>query len=934
MDFAEEAKQLWPVSSIFSAPLLLSDRNSNNDSRKIGPLFFNPSPKTLTHFTISPSLYSPTNTFSPFPYVSLYKFLKTSCNSSILASTSYSIASSTLGPQISKAQLVHNVLQMMKCSGPGRVLLFFPAGQNLDQVGFVLLAVEGGRIGVKFSGAGIGLNFRISRILVQKVDDCLSGDFGFLLVCTMYSVYWYVVRLGLNSDKPKLNFLGSKCFRSSAVVHACWSPHIPEECVVLLENGKLFLFDLESCYGSVSLINVFKGKYLRVRWDDYLDVQGEGSWLSCELSWHPRVLVVAHSTAVFLVDLRSEGCKVQCLLRMSMLPNGSFVEENDRFVAFSRAGPDGFYYTVASNSFLFLCDVRNPLMPVLQWNHSIDNPAYITVVKLSKLRSNSKNDEYTWASENGHCILMGSFWNCEFSLFCYGPSTRTCAASEISRFCKSLYAWELPSELLLASCYCYCGSCLVKEEFSKDSLPEWIDWQQKKDIVLGFCILDEYLSVELFEPENFGGFTVIRLMSSGDLVLQRTGDEEYKFSKQFYFLKLEYLYANLNDKLGRVLMNKKKETSGNPLKVSSNPEFHQDICQKLKACGINKIRSSADISYAVRDIVCPMNMMEIALVSMWSSLPPILLRLGFLTYVDLCNITGSQKNLSLQFLDVPHQPQLPPFTFRNPSHCSNNWPRKMQHDNALLGPAVPIHFLVTYNKLYIEKEAGRESANRLLELECNKVTQMVDKVVRDSAYEDLSNDRELGVSLANDKDDMCNGSQGGARFSLYEPVSFSNKISNVDPPTSASSTFENQNYSTFLSRCNPTEVYSNDKVDVKKPEAIDAICPTGLKFSDCAIGQLPAEFKYLFGQQKKFKKSFTAKSLSTLLWKHSRYPLHLELDDPFLDFSGFWSMLERSSEMEVFYASFRVSLLFVSGLTFAPLSSDFFLPIAAAAGKI
>lgn len=767
-------------------------------------------------------------------------------------------------------------------------------------MGFVLLSVEGGQIGVKFSGACNGLNHRILKLLVQKVDDDSSmassgDDFGFLLICTMYSVCWYAVRLnrlGSDSDTPKLEFLGSKSFRTCAVVHACWSPHLQEECVVLLESGELFLFDLDSCFGRESLIKNFKGKNLRVLWDDLVDVLekgSEGSWLSCEFSWHPRILVVAHSSAVFLVDLRSERCKVDCLLRVSMLAGGSFVQENDRFVAFSRA--DGFYFTVASNSLLFLCDVRKPLKPVLQWGHSIDNPACITVVKLFKLRSNLKNDEYKWASENGYCILMGSFWNCEFTLFCYGPDTRTSAASEISRFCKSFYAWELPSALSLAARDCYCGTCLVREEFLKDALPKWIDWQQKKDIVLGFCILDEDLSVQLFEPEKYNGFTVIRLMSSGKLELQRyfasreavnfsdkahkessilleesliygTGDEKYKISKYFQFLKLDYLYGHLDDNLGKILKNKKKETSGRALEVSSNSQYHQDICQKLKACGISKFRSSADISDAVRDIVSPMSMLEIAVMSMWSSLPPVLLRMGFVTYVDLCNITVNQKNLSLEFLDVPHQPQLHPFIFRNPSHCSNKWSHKMQYGNALVGPAAPLHFLVTYNKLYIEEEADGQSANRQLELQCNKVTQMVNKViVRDSASENLANDREYVVSLANDKDVMCNGSQDGDLFSIYEPVAFLNKISNVDP-TSASSTFENQNYSTFLSRCSPTEVYSNDKLEFIKPEAIDAICQTGLKFCNHAIDHLPAEFKYFIGQQKKFKNSFTVKRAS------------------------------------------------------------------------
>ena len=171
---------------------------------------------------------------------------------------------------------------------------------------------------------------------------------------------------------------------------------------------------------------------------------------------------------------------------------------------------------------------------------------------------------YTWASENGYCILMGSYWNCEFSLFYYGQNTRTSA--EISRLCKSFYAWKLPSDFSLAASDCYCGSCLLREEFSKDALPEWIDWQQKKDIVLAFA-------------------SSIKIL--------------------------------------------------------------------LSNC------------------------------------------------------------LSQRILNVPDQPQLPPFTFQNPTHCSNKWPRKMQHCNALVGPAVPLHFLVTYNKLYIEAEADGQSANCL-----------------------------------------------------------------------------------------------------------------------------------------------------------------------------------------------------------------------------
>ncbi|CAL8084011.1 unnamed protein product [Prunus armeniaca] len=163
-------------------------------------------------------------------------------------------------------------------------------------------------------------------------------------------------------------------------------------------------------------------------------------------------------------------------------------------------------------------------MPVLQWAYGLDKPSYVDVLRLSELRSQSRDDKFNWASDSGFCIIVGSFWYCDFSIFCYGPSLPApigSVASKISELRKSFYAWELPSDLLLSGHECHCESCLVKEEFSKDALPEWIDWQQKKEIVLGFGIVNKDLSALLSEPDEFGGFTLIRLMSSGKRELQR-----------------------------------------------------------------------------------------------------------------------------------------------------------------------------------------------------------------------------------------------------------------------------------------------------------------------------------------------------------------------------------------------------------------------------
>ncbi|RYR26156.1 hypothetical protein Ahy_B02g060317 isoform A [Arachis hypogaea] len=400
-------------------------------------------------------------------------------------------------------------------------------------------------------------------------NDSSSPVIGYLLACTLYSVHWFIVKHSSTFNRPVVLHAGGKVFKSCSVVHACWSPHILEQSVVLLGSGQLFLFDLESyCHGSST---AFRGTRLKVSWNDS-GYCSDSVWVSCEFSWHPRILVVARSDAVFLVDLRSKECNVSCLMKIDMLRMYA-PSEKEQFLALAKAGPNHFFCAVASSSLLLLIDARKPMMPVLQWMHNIDDPCYITVLSLSTLRSHSREDTFKLASEYGYCIILGSFWNCEFSLFCYGPELpfqNGYLASKLSKINKAFCAWELPSEIDLSGCKCHCGDCLLTEELSKDALPEWIDWQLKKEIVLGFGILSNELAALLCEPDENGGFTLIRLLSSGKFELQRYhasrgparnldycqkqelyldkhlhpfSEEEYKFPKRFHYLKLAYLQA-------------------------------------------------------------------------------------------------------------------------------------------------------------------------------------------------------------------------------------------------------------------------------------------------------------------------------------------------------------------------------------------------------
>ena len=102
-------------------------------------------------------------------------------------------------------------------------------------------------------------------------------------------------------------------------------------------------------------------------------VQRINKWLGIEFSWHPRILIVARSDAVFLVDFRLDQCNIICVAKVEMLSPYA-VGEEDQFLAFSRAGADGFQFVLASLSLLFLCDVRKPMMPLLRWAHNLDNP--------------------------------------------------------------------------------------------------------------------------------------------------------------------------------------------------------------------------------------------------------------------------------------------------------------------------------------------------------------------------------------------------------------------------------------------------------------------------------------------------------------------------------------------------------------------------------
>ncbi|KAJ6881687.1 hypothetical protein NC651_028323 [Populus alba x Populus x berolinensis] len=504
LSFSQEWKSGFPIDTVSKAPLLLSKQASES---LIGPLIFNPIPESLAHLFTSPALSPPL--LNPPPHLSLTRFISTStlADSPIPLSTASSIAFS-FGPQdlhFSSPLLAYNRLQFLKCPHDDTVVVFFSTGTNLDRVGFLLLSVKdkslvatGDQRGGIFT-ASKSLGSKIVRVLVNPIEDdsflngnySFSGSFGYLLVYTMYSVNWFCVKYSESMKRPVLSYLGCKNFKSCGIASACWSPYIKVQSVVLLENGTLFLFDLEADCSDM----YFRGTKLKVSWGDEGKL-GDCKWLGCEFSWHCRVLIVARSDAVFMIDWKCGGFDVTCLARIDMF-SAYALSEKERFLAISRAVSDSLHFALVSETMLVICDVRKPMIPLLQWAHGLDKPCFIDVFRLSDLRSNSRMTHMSGRILQVLALFWGHFGIVNSASFAMDHPLLLVKGPLLWKFLNFPVVYTLGTTLQV-SCY-----------------------QQKKDIVLGFGVLSNDLSSLLFEPDEFGGFVLIRLMSSGKLESQR-----------------------------------------------------------------------------------------------------------------------------------------------------------------------------------------------------------------------------------------------------------------------------------------------------------------------------------------------------------------------------------------------------------------------------
>ncbi|PIA38842.1 hypothetical protein AQUCO_02700203v1 [Aquilegia coerulea] len=866
MNFSEEWKSLWTISSVYDPPLLIS----RPDSLSLGPLLFNPCSKTPINLLLTSQFIAPRFTIPPLSYPRGH--LKLQQNPS----------SNDSKPFLQIPTPNNNILQKLKYS-KNEFLLLFPYGDDLNKVGFVRISVNGSKVVILSEILVTEEEFdsRVLRIEVSQlvVDESIefsaeSGNssvvvvVGFLLACTLNTVHWY--RVEIRDTFSELVYLGSKTTKfCNPIVHACWSPHLPEESLVLLENGNLFLFDLEPRCRANKFPRKLKGTRVSFSWEDF-DIdscKGEVKkirWLSCGFSWHPRIFVVAGSYGVFLVDSRFEKSDVSILAKIEMFHLNRTIS-NSQFIAFCMAGTDGFYFAVATEENLFLIDIRKPMMSVLQWAHGLDNPHYINVFRLSELRSVVQEDRYKWASDSGFAILMGSFLNSKFSLFCYGPpllALDKSVAFNVSKFCNPFYAWELPSEISLLGRQCNCGDCLLGEDISNASIPEW-----KKEKILGFCLIGKDLSESPSEADGLSGFTLIRLVSSGKLESQKytascdftSGkkeefgkkssqvvdsfldlfvDQKYKFPRRFRYVRLESLLGYMNGDLPKVLMSKMKRSC---LVSSKTPpytaDYYERICEIMKAAGVDSTGFYPSIEEVLNNISWPMNIHEITSSRMWGGLSVDLLQLAFTIYSELVGVPVEHRKISLEALDIPTLPQLPPFFSKTPTRRSSKWSWKLQLGDVLVGPVLPLPFLRALHKVkkkdsncwYLEEEENEE-----LELtqQCNEVMIVASEMALSESHCELN--ESPAVSLANDSEERWGGFQKQKPLFLFKPCASLEKIGSTSDSSPRGPIYEDNNFDTFVSRTHERENTSNPE-DLVGLNFFDDLCPIELNFDFCDI---------------------------------------------------------------------------------------------------
>ncbi|PPS12452.1 hypothetical protein GOBAR_AA08185 [Gossypium barbadense] len=197
---------------------------------------------------------------------------------------------------------------------------------------------------------------------------------------------------------------------------------------------------------------------------------------------------------------------------------------------------------------------------------------------LSELRLQCRDDTYQWATESSFFIIWGSFWNCEFRLFCYGPlsANEGSIATEISKFYKPFLSKDL-SKLVCESDK-FCGLILIGLISSGK-----IEAQR-------YCALLDLV-------QNFDVAHREPLFKFEDSLLYSLGDDEYEFPKR------DEMWAN-SQRLKQFLLYNPVVGEARGNRIYNDVKFTTIITKVHKVTDPNDTMDSS-VGLELFDHICP-----------------------------------------------------------------------------------------------------------------------------------------------------------------------------------------------------------------------------------------------------------------------------------------------------------------------------------------
>eukprot|EP00250_Pteridium_aquilinum_P006104 c16085_g1_i1 orf=23-2311(-) len=464
---------------------------------------------------------------------------------------------------------VGNRLEGLK-NRDGRLQLFFPVGENIDRIGSCIFFPDSTAALARrkfcsdidndlLYSSSSSVRQPILQIAANRIGSSLGSELANvpLAARTSYQVHWLTSRI--QNDSYSLTWEGVENF-NHGTSDVGWNPHYPGEASVILENGDLNIFDLnslkssvassiyrmEECIGKDLCTDEFscsnhalchkqkrrKGRGSRYGFNKSRITSATKNWWSCEYSWHPKNLVIGGHMEICLIDLRQKlGSKqFRCTLaRSADCSSGLFSHCNQKyrtehFTALTRPDYDDmFQFAAASTNHLTLYDVRQPNTPLLQWEHrmQLEPPRLLQMYRFSDVSSKCL-DPLDAHLVGGRVILACAFRSGEIQAFLNGPQPQACSPnSERLKFERhmggmgnldKLYSWEFPIRLTNQKVHCHKNLGYVFETH-ENNLPTHFPKDCKVEQLTGLFNLSD-------ENSGSSSFTILQLTGSGAILSQ------------------------------------------------------------------------------------------------------------------------------------------------------------------------------------------------------------------------------------------------------------------------------------------------------------------------------------------------------------------------------------------------------------------------------